>query len=160
MKEALLIISLLSVFIFFTITIFRIVMAVILKFTINKYLKLLSMLRPKESNSDNYVPSSRNDVLYRDKDIEKRKEVEAQKINNVKRLPKLNEESLDLEPNYNKKNIVGIVKPIGYWTSLIMGQKVVGLMQHAEMLKEQNDSGYWVNMVHSQRVGRGRDRGI
>lgn len=161
MKEALTIITVLSVVLFIIISIVRIIATIILQFTIKKYLKLLSLLRPKDKVDNNYIPSSRNDILYRDKDVEKQKEqeVKKQQLQNVKRLPKINEDNIDLEPNYNKKEIVGIVKPIGYWTSLIMGQRVVGLMQHAEKLKEQNDNGYWVNMLYSRGELRGKNKG-
>lgn len=161
MREALIIISILSVILFFVITIVRIIATIILKYTISKYLKLLALLRPKDKLDDNkYIPSSRNDILYRDKDIEKQKEQEAQKLVNVQRLPKVGGEEFDLEPNYSKKNIVGMVKPIGYWTSLIMGQRVTSLMQHAEVLKQQNDNGYWVNMMHARDMAKGKNRGI
>lgn len=161
MREALIFISILSVILFFVITIVRIIATIILKYTISKYLKLLALLRPKDKLDDNkYIPSSRNDILYRDKDIEKQKEQEAQKLVNVQRLPKVGGEEFDLEPNYSKKNIVGMVKPIGYWTSLIMGQRVTSLMQHAEVLKQQNDNGYWVNMMHARDMAKGKNRGI
>lgn len=161
MREALIFISILSVILFFVITIVRIIATIILKYTISKYLKLLALLRPKDKLDDNkYVPSSRNDIMYRDKDIEKQKEQEAQKLVNVQRLPKVGGEEFDLEPNYSKKNIVGMVKPIGYWTSLIMGQRVTSLMQHAEVLKQQNDNGYWVNMMHARDMAKGKNRGI
>ena len=161
MREALIFISILSVILFFVITIVRIIATIILKYTISKYLKLLALLRPKDNNTqNNYVPSSRNDIMYRDKDIEKQKEQEAQKLVNVQRLPKVGGEEFDLEPNYSKKNIVGMVKPIGYWTSLIMGQRVTSLMQHAEVLKQQNDNGYWVNMMHARDMAKGKNRGI
>ena len=161
MREALIFISVLSVILFFVITIIRIIATIILKYTISKYLKLLALLRPKDKLDDNkYVPSSRNDIMYRDKDIEKQKEQEAQKLVNVQRLPKVGGEEFDLEPNYSKKNIVGMVKPIGYWTSLIMGQRVTSLMQHAEVLKQQNDNGYWVNMMHARDMAKGKNRGI
>ena len=161
MRGALIFISILSVILFFVITIVRIIATIILKYTISKYLKLLALLRPKDKLDDNkYVPSSRNDIMYRDKDIEKQKEQEAQKLVNVQRLPKVGGEEFDLEPNYSKKNIVGMVKPIGYWTSLIMGQRVTSLMQHAEVLKQQNDNGYWVNMMHARDMAKGKNRGI
>lgn len=161
MKEALIFISILSVILFFVITIIRIVATIILKYTISKYLKLLALLRPKDKLDDNkYVPSSRNDIIYRDKDIEMQKEQEAQKLVNVQRLPKAGSKEFDLEPNYSKKSIVGMVKPIGYWTSLIMGQRVTSLMQHAEVLKQQNDNGYWVNMLHARDMAKGKSRGI
>ena len=171
LKEAIIFIGILSFIVFFIITIIRIVATIFYKYTIKKYMQLLSLIRPKESfeSGGSYVPSNRNDVLFRDKDIEKQKErelkiIEKQKqqdlqLKNVQRLPKLGQVASE-EPNYNKKNIVGIVKPIGYWTSLIMGQRVTSLMQQADILKEQNDAGYWVNMMHARDRAAGKQRGL
>ena len=168
MKEAFIIIATLSVILFIIITIVRIVATIFLKYTIRKYQQLLALIRPKDSNNDNnYIPSSRNDVLYRDKDLEKKKAQElakieknkqqAAKIGNVTRLSRATEAE---EPNYNKKNIVGMVKPIGYWTSLIMGQRVTYLMQQANILREQNDAGYWVTMMNARDRSGGKSRGL
>lgn len=173
LKEAIIFIGILSFIVFFIITIIRIVATIFYKYTIKKYMQLLSLIRPKESfeSSGGYVPSNRNDVLFRDKDIEKQKEREAKiiekekqrqqdlQLKNVQRLPKVGQVASE-EPNYNKKNIVGIVKPIGYWTSLIMGQRVTSLMQQADILREQNDAGYWVNMMHARDRAAGKQRGI
>lgn len=173
LREAIIFISVLSVCFFIIITIIRIIATIFYKYTIKKYMQLMSLIRPKESfeNGGGYIPSNRNDVLFRDKDIEKRKEKEAKlleeqkqkqqdlQLKNVQRLPKAGEIVSD-EPNYNKKNIVGMVKPIGYWTSLIMGQRVTSLMQQADILREQNDSGYWVNMMHARNRAAGKQRGI
>ena len=162
MREAIIFIGILSVIMFFVITIIRIIATIFLKYTIRKYQQLLALIRPKEANNNTYIPSNSNDVLFRDKDIEKKKELEAieqqkqQNIGTVQRLPKVVEQQID----YNKKNIVGMVKPIGYWTSLIMGQRVTYLMQQANVLREQNDAGYWVNMMHVRDQSAGKSRGI
>ena len=166
MKEAITFIGILSVILFVIITIIRVIATIFLKYTIKKYQQLLVLVRPKDNNTSSYVPSNRNDVLFRDKDIEKQKEQEmaiiekqkeqAMKLNTVQRIPK----TVEPEINYNKKNIVGIVKPIGYWTSLIMGQRVSYLMQQANILKEQNDAGYWVTMMHARDRAAGKSRGI
>jgi hypothetical protein len=65
------------------------------------------------------------------------------------------------EPNYNRKEIVGIVKPIGRFTSMIMGQKVTYMMQHADELKKMNDPSYHKVMMsaHDKTAGRGAVRG-
>jgi hypothetical protein len=60
------------------------------------------------------------------------------------------------EPNYSKKNIVGVVKPIGKFTSMIMGQKITYLMQHANELKSMGDSSYHKVMMNSHDKTKGR----
>jgi hypothetical protein len=81
--------------------------------------------------------------------------VNVTKINNNKEKDELE------EPNYNKKEIVGIVKPIGRFTSMIMGQKITYMMQHADELKKINDSAYHKVMMnsHDKTAARGAARG-
>jgi hypothetical protein len=128
---------------------------------IKKYMALINMIRFKSAKDNKYTPSSRNDVLYRDKDLEVKKEREANQLINVQRLPRADDDiSNDSAVYSGKKEIVGIVKPIGRWTSLILGQKVTYLMQHAEVLKSRNDQGYWVNMMNAREISKGKGRGM
>lgn len=160
MKEALLIILGLSVILFIVITIVRIVMAIFFLFMIRKYKYLISLIKPKDKKEDSYIPSSIDDIMYRDKDIEKKKKQELEtQLKNVKRIPKVGDDS-GLDYDLDRKEIVGIVKPVGKWTAMILGQKVSYLMQHAEQLKTQNDAGYWVNMIHAQEIAQGKHRGM
>jgi hypothetical protein len=169
MREALIFISIVSLIMFVVITITRIVTAMFFRYLIKKYTMIRDLIRGLDKKENDYVPSGINDVMYRDKDIEIKKEQEVQKLVNVKRLSKNGEDiSMDMI-NYEKaldegidyrKNIVGLVKPVGRWTSLILGNKVTYLMQHAETLKTQNDASYWQNMRYAKDKSKGRGRGL
>lgn len=160
MRETLIVLISLVVIAFIAIMIIRMIMAIFFLYMIRKYEALMKLIRQKDKKDKPYIPSSRNDVMYRDKDIEKQKAREnAIKLQNVKRLPRIGDD-MDLEPNFDKKEIVGMVKPVGRWTAMVLGQKVSYLMQHAETLKTQNDAGYWVNMMHAKDASQGKGRGV
>ena len=59
-------------------------------------------------------------------------------------------------------DIVDIVKPIGFWTSLILGEKLTYLIQSAQVLNKRGNKGFWVSMVEAKdRINnRQRSRGL
>jgi hypothetical protein len=58
-------------------------------------------------------------------------------------------------------NIVDIVKPIGRWTAMILGQKLTYLIQAAQILNKRGDRGFWVSMIEAKEreAGRQKSRG-
>ncbi len=61
----------------------------------------------------------------------------------------------------NQINIVDIVKPIGFWTSMILGQKLTYLIQSAQILNKRNNKGFWVSMIEAKdrQAGKQHSRG-
>ncbi|MDR2760821.1 MAG: hypothetical protein LBB09_03170 [Rickettsiales bacterium] len=60
------------------------------------------------------------------------------------------------------KEIVGIIKPMGKFSSIIMGEKISYLMQHSNKLKAQNSANYHQTkskMGDTQGKGMGRGMG-
>ncbi len=70
------------------------------------------------------------------------------------------EQELDKE-DLNKVEIVDIVKPIGFWTSVILGQKLTYLIQSAQILNKRGNKGFWVSMIEAKEreAGRQHSRG-
>lgn len=66
------------------------------------------------------------------------------------------------EQDLMQSEIVDIVKPIGFWTSMILGQKLSYLIQSAQMLNKKGNKGFWVSMVEAKdRVaGKQHSRGL
>jgi hypothetical protein len=58
-------------------------------------------------------------------------------------------------------NIVDIVKPVGFWTSMILGQKLTYLIQSAQILNKRGDKGFWASMIEAKEreAGRQHSRG-
>lgn len=61
----------------------------------------------------------------------------------------------------NSINIVDIVKPVGFWTSMILGQKLTYLVQAAQILNKRGDKGFWASMIEAKEreAGRQHSRG-
>ena len=61
----------------------------------------------------------------------------------------------------NQMNIVDIVKPIGFWTSMILGQKLSYLIQSAQVLNKRGDKGFWASMIEAKerQAGKQHSRG-
>jgi hypothetical protein len=68
------------------------------------------------------------------------------------------QQELDRE-QLNEINIVDIVKPIGFWTSMILGQKLTYLIQAANIIKERDKKGFWVSMIEAKDRAAGKQRG-
>lgn len=55
--------------------------------------------------------------------------------------------------------IVDLVKPIGFWTSMILGQKLTYLIQSANALNKNGNKGFWVSMIEAKDRTAGRQHG-
>ena len=56
----------------------------------------------------------------------------------------------------NESQIVDIVKPVGFWTSMILGQKLTYLMQSAKMVNNRGEKGFWVSMIEAKERAAGK----
>lgn len=63
------------------------------------------------------------------------------------------------EENINDIQIVDFVKPIGFWTSMILGQKLTYLVQSAQVLNKRGKKGFWVSMIEAKDRAAGRQHG-
>lgn len=68
------------------------------------------------------------------------------------------EQQLDKE-EMSKVTIVDFVKPIGFWTSMILGQKLTYLIQSAQALNKRGDKGFWASMIEAKEREAGREHG-
>ena len=142
MERAFLIVFLLSVLFFFVISFIRIILYFVFKSIVNKYRNLLNILKKRSNKKlDTKNNTNRYDKRLRDKEKEKK----------LDRVYKINQEEHILQQPTQTK-IVGIVKPIGKWTQLILGQKVSYMMQQANALKQQTEHGYWQTMLNSHNT--------
>lgn len=69
-----------------------------------------------------------------------------------------NQQDLDRE-EMGKVEIVDFVKPIGFFTSMILGQKLTYLIQSAQILNKRGNKGFWVSMIEAKDRAAGRQHG-
>lgn len=65
----------------------------------------------------------------------------------------------DLENSIDEVEIVDIVKPVGFWTSVVLGQKLTYLVSSAKLMNQNRKKGFWTSMVEAQGRAAGRERG-
>lgn len=75
--------------------------------------------------------------------------------NSYEILPNQEEQQRDL----NDTQIVDVVKPIGFFTAMILGQKLTYLIKSAQAINKRGDKGFWVSMVEAKDRESGRQHG-
>jgi len=80
--------------------------------------------------------------------------------NNSYELIESEEQELDRQEK-NEIKIVDIVKPVGFWTSMILGQKMTYLIQSAQTINNRSKQGFWVSMIEAKEreAGKQHSRG-
>ena len=68
-------------------------------------------------------------------------------------------EEQDHEHELNQSEIVDFVKPVGFWTSVILGQKLTYLVQSAQALNKRGNKGFWVSMIEAKDRVAGKQHG-
>ena len=156
--------------------IFLLITRHIILYYIIKALKHIKNSLPKFNTKPQKADATdREDELKRDQEIEifkqqaneikaiinKNKEhdtitVEAQKISNVTSQGETDTftgEKSRLEMGQEIERIVGVAKPIGKWTNIILGKKmsqIASIMQHQQQMRSTKD-GYWTAYNKARR---------
>lgn len=60
------------------------------------------------------------------------------------------------QEDLNNVEIVDIVKPVGFWTAMIFGQKLTYLIHSAQVLNKRGDKGFWASMIEAKERESGR----
>ncbi len=67
--------------------------------------------------------------------------------------------SEEREQELEEVKIVDVVRPIGRWTAMILGQKLTYLINEANIMNKNSKKGFWVSMIEAQERSAGRQRG-
>jgi hypothetical protein len=135
----------------------RIIFKIILHFVYKKYQKLKQFRKSlKEKYQQKVTPENKEDTdLLRAKEELSAPKVPlpavVQKMNN----PELEEDNKSLA----EVKIVDIVKPLGFWTSIVLGNKLTYLISSAKIMNKNSHKGFWVSMIEAQEKAQGREKG-
>jgi hypothetical protein len=55
--------------------------------------------------------------------------------------------------------IVGVAKPVGFWSRLIRNQKLGFMIALAGLQHNPSSKGYWVNLIKAQAISQGKEQG-
>lgn len=91
--------------------------------------------------------------LLKNKKSEEKKLEEEFKLEGVQRI---GEDFAKQVAFLDNDKIVGIAKPVGFWTSLILGDQLSQILGRASALNDRSHKGFWVSMLEAQARGLGR----
>ena len=135
------------VVIFFIRLFIHLVLKILSRFYLKNKIKYKKGKQPK-SNIITYKKET--EELLRDKKLEKIQN-ETLMVSGIDEINKDFEKKFD---SVNKGKIVGVVKPVGFWTSLILGDELSKLLGKAHALNERSGKGFWVSMLETQSRSR------
>lgn len=98
------------------------------------------------------LPKSDEELLRKKEDPQRD---QAPKVSSYEIIPNEEEQQKDL----NDTQIVDVVKPIGFFTAMILGQKLTYLIKSAQAINKRGDKGFWVSMVEAKDREAGRQHG-
>jgi len=148
--------------VFFLILLTRLILTLLIHFARKKYAKLKKSNLFKKKNKPKY--EKEEDELLR----EIPKAHSATRANNLARHGQSQNNSYELvasqeqqleKEEMNEVKIVDIVEPMGFWTSMILGQKLTYLIQSAQVINKRGKQGFWVSMIEAQEQSAGRQHG-
>lgn len=168
-KKALPILLVIFFLVFFGIIVTRIVLNYLLERAYQNFLKV-------KQKSQKFLPQKRKKYLKEEEELLRKKTAEIPRAHSeikAEILAKKNQvesgtyeimasEQREMDrQELNEINIVDIVKPIGFWTSMILGQKLTYLIQSAQILNKRGDKGFWASMIEAKEreAGRQHSRG-
>ena len=103
----------------------------------------------EEKKKQKKIKKEEEDLFRKKEEEDLFRKKEEEKIKIINKTPKT-----ELSPQ-----IVDFVKPIGFWTSMVLGQKLTHLINSANIMNEDQRKGFWVRMVEAQDRAAGRQRG-
>ncbi len=141
---------LLGIFVAVLISIFliRIILRILLIFARKKYRNIVQKIQARKAiKAEKVLPKEDSERFIK-------KEVSQELVEKIVSLEQ-EEETREL----GEVKIVDIVKPVGFWTSVILGQKLTYLVSSAKLMNDNSNKGFWVSMVEAQERAQGRQKG-
>lgn len=155
-----LIIFLFIISIIFTIRIF---FAILMHFARKKYLAIKDSILKKKKNPE--YEKEEDELL---KQIPKAHSatraanlarIKAAQANNDSFELMTSEEQQQEKSELSEVKIVDTIKPVGFWSSMILGQKLSFLVKSAQIINKRGKQGFWVSMIEAQEQAAGRQHG-
>jgi len=149
---------------FIIILIFAIAMVSFFAYMAHKYRDLLRIKKRKlvEENSQyrkrEAKPGKKDDFRSRDQKQEKKLEEELVKTLEVYDPNPQLSVSRALSKGEDMK-IIGVAKPVGFWSKFVMSQKMGYIMTRMQMQTSKDQKGYWVNLMKAQAASQGKEQG-
>lgn len=146
-----------------TIILVRIGLTLLIHFAIKKYAHLKEKNPFKKKDQKDF--KKEEDELLR-QIPRAHSAVRAEKLAKIKQAQNnesyevtMSEEQMQEKEEMNEVKIVDMVKPMGFFTSMILGQKLTYLINSAQIINKRGKQGFWVSMIEAQEQAAGRQHG-
>lgn len=146
-KNVLPVLSIIFIGVLAAILLTRLIVNIWLHLAMKKYQKIVKNIQDKKQKFEKVLPKT-DEALFIKKEVTREL---------VERIPSKDQEQQNTELAETK--IVDIVKPMGFWTSMILGQKLTYLVSSAQLMNQNSKRGFWVSMVEAQEQAAGRQKG-
>jgi hypothetical protein len=131
-----------------SILLIRIVLKILLLFARKKYQNIVQKIQSKRAiKAEKVLPKEDSEKFIKKEEFRELVEVIKSKEQEAQ-----SEELAEVK-------IVDLVKPVGFWTSMILGQKLTYLVSSAKLMNDNSKKGFWVSMVEAQEQAQGRQKG-
>lgn len=140
-----------------------IVCFILLIFVIRGILELIIYISYKnyqelKKKTQQYFPKNQKKYVKEEEELKRYKDEIPKAHSRTKMEKKLKE----TEAQYQKiqddilqeeeEKIVGVVKPIGFWTAKIFGERIATVIAQAESMKKGESTKFWQNFVKASRA--------
>ncbi len=147
-KTALPVLLAIFVVVLLSIILIRIIVGILLLFARKKYQNLVQKIKSKRAIKAEKILPKEDDERF------VKKESPRELVEKI-----VNEEQEEENQELSEVKIVDLVKPVGFWTSVILGQKLTYLVSSAKLMNDNSNKGFWVSMVEAQERAQGRQKG-
>lgn len=131
-----------------SIIITRIAVKILLIFSIKHYKQIKSKISSKKLiKAEKILPKKPEEKFLK-------KETSRELVEKMKSQ----EQDLD-EKEIEEVEIVDLVRPVGFWTSMVLGKKLTYLLSSAKIMNKNRKKGFWASMVEAQERAQGREKG-
>lgn len=159
-KTAIPVILLIFICIISTILVARLIFIILLNKARKKYLLLKNKSKNIFQKKNKINPNKKDEEIFLEKKDNLEKNNQKNHENNIStKYEKMNPPQQEEQISIDDTQIVDIVKPIGFFTSMILGQKLTYLIQSAQIINKRGNKGFWVSMIEAQERAAGRQRG-
>lgn len=97
----------------------------------------------------------KSDKDHLSKDRIQEKKIQEELENSVS---KYNPRGIKLDSVEQQIEIVGVAKPVGFWSRFVMNQKIGFIVARAG-LQSDSKKGYWENLIKAQAASQSKDQG-
>lgn len=131
----------------------RIIVSILLLFAYKKYHRIVQKIQSRRIAQVKETPQEDDELFIKKGNLSPLKP----KKNVAEKITSKREEQEGKE--LKEVRIVDIIKPVGFWTSMILGQKLTYLVSSAKLMNDNSHKGFWVSMVEAQERAQGRQKG-